>query len=162
MDSVTEQNGASQVVKNPSAKAGDVRDMGSIPGWGRSPGGGHGNARQYSYLENPMDRGAWQATGHGVAVTQTRLSDLAHVHAQNRNRLTHMQKRLELSKGGRHGGGKHWASGIIQRLDEQQGPAVYHRELYSVSCDKPEWKNIWKSIYILTESLCCTAEINRV
>ena len=47
------------VVKNPSANAGDVRDKGSIPGLGRFPGGGHGNPLQYSYLENPMDRGAW-------------------------------------------------------------------------------------------------------
>ena len=55
------------VVKNPPANAGDERDVGSIPGSGRSPGGGHGNPLQYSCLENPMDRGAWQATLHGVA-----------------------------------------------------------------------------------------------
>ena len=56
--------GASQValvVKNPSANAGDIRDVGSIPGSGRSPRGGNGNTLQYSCLENPMDRGAWQA-----------------------------------------------------------------------------------------------------
>ena len=47
------------VVKNPLANAGDVRDTGSILSSGRSPGGGHGNSLQYSYLENPMDRGAW-------------------------------------------------------------------------------------------------------
>ena len=41
-------------------------DLGSIPGWGRSPGGGHGNPLWFSYLENPMDRGAWQATDHRV------------------------------------------------------------------------------------------------
>ena len=52
------------VVKNTPAKAGDLRDAGSIPGSGRSPGGGHGNPLQYSCLENPMDRGAWQATVH--------------------------------------------------------------------------------------------------
>ena len=46
------------VVKNPPANAGDVRDVGLIPGWGRSPGEGHGNPLQYSCLENPMDRGA--------------------------------------------------------------------------------------------------------
>ena len=46
-------------VKNPPAKAGDTRDVGWIPGLGRSPGGGNGNAFQYSCLENPMDRGAW-------------------------------------------------------------------------------------------------------
>jgi len=50
------------VVKNPPANAGDIRDVSSILGSGRSPGGGHGNPLQYSYLENPMDRGAWRAT----------------------------------------------------------------------------------------------------
>ena len=62
-------NGISQVVlvvKNLPPSAGDIRDMGLIPGLGMSPGGGHGNPLQYSYLENPMDRGAWQATVHGV------------------------------------------------------------------------------------------------
>ena len=49
------------VVKNPSANAGDIGDAGSIPGLGRSPGGDHGNPVQYSCLENPMDREAWQA-----------------------------------------------------------------------------------------------------
>ena len=47
------------VVKNLPASAGDTADMGSIPGLGRSPGGGNGNPLQYSCLENPMDRGAW-------------------------------------------------------------------------------------------------------
>ena len=55
------------VVKNPPANAGDIRVMGSVPGSGRSPGGGHGNPLQYSCLENLMDRGAWRATVHGVA-----------------------------------------------------------------------------------------------
>ena len=50
-------------------------DPGSIPGLGRSPGEGNDNLLQYSCLENPMDRGAWQATVHGVAKSQTRLSD---------------------------------------------------------------------------------------
>jgi len=56
-----------QVVKNPPANAGDLRDSGSTPGSGRSPGGGHRNPLQYSCLENPMDRGAWRATVHSVA-----------------------------------------------------------------------------------------------
>ena len=47
------------MVKNPPANAGDMRDVGLIPGLGRSPGGGHGNPFQYYYLEKPMDRGAW-------------------------------------------------------------------------------------------------------
>ena len=55
------------VVKNPSASAGDIRDTGSVPGSGRSPGGGHGDPLQYSCLGNPMDRGAWWATVYGVA-----------------------------------------------------------------------------------------------
>ena len=52
-------------VKNPPAKARDIRDESSILRWGRSPRGGHGNPLQYSCLENPMDKGAW-ATVHGV------------------------------------------------------------------------------------------------
>ena len=59
------------VVKNPPAKAGDARDAGSIPGLGRSPGGGKGNPLQCSCLENPMDRGAWWATVHEVAESDT-------------------------------------------------------------------------------------------
>ena len=51
-------------------------DQGSIPGLGRSPGEGNGNPLQYYCLENPMDRGAWQATAHGVTKSRTRLSDL--------------------------------------------------------------------------------------
>ena len=50
------------VVKNLSVNAEDIRDTGLIPGLGRSPGGGHGNPLQFSCLENPMDRGAWQGT----------------------------------------------------------------------------------------------------
>ena len=52
--------------KNPPANAGELRDTGSNPASGRSPGGGHGNPLQYSFLGNPMDRGAWWATVHGV------------------------------------------------------------------------------------------------
>ena len=59
------------VVKNLPADTGDIRDMGSISGSGRSSKGGHGNQLQYSCLENPMDRGAWWATVHGVAKSQT-------------------------------------------------------------------------------------------
>ena len=59
------------VVKNLPANAGDVRDAGSIPGLGRSPGGGHGNPLQYSCLQNPMDRGAWWAMVFKVAKSDT-------------------------------------------------------------------------------------------
>ena len=57
----------SSVVRNPPANAGDIRDVGSIPGSGRSPGEGNGNPLQYSCLENPMDRGTWWFTVHRVA-----------------------------------------------------------------------------------------------
>ena len=63
--------GASGKEKNPPANAGDIRDMGSIPGLGRSPEGGHANPLQYSCLENPKDRGAWWATVHRVTKSQT-------------------------------------------------------------------------------------------
>ena len=62
-----------KTTKKPACNAGEVREMGSIPGSGRSPGEGHGNSLQYSCLENPMDRGTWWATVHGVAKRQTRL-----------------------------------------------------------------------------------------
>ena len=58
------------VVKNPTTNAGDIRDMGSVPGLGRSPARGNGDPLQYSCLENAMDRGAWRATDHGVAKRQ--------------------------------------------------------------------------------------------
>ena len=72
------------MVKNPSANAGDIRDAGSIPRWGRSPGGGHGNPLSILAWRIPMDRGAWQATVHGVTKSQTQLKRLS-THTQ-----THM------------------------------------------------------------------------
>ena len=59
------------VVKNLLANAGDIRDTGLIPGLGRFPGEGNSNPLQYSCLENPMGRGAWWATVHGVSKSQT-------------------------------------------------------------------------------------------
>ena len=59
------------VVKNLPANAGEIRDLGLIPGPGRFPGEGHGNPLQYSCLENPIDRRSWQATVHGVTKSQT-------------------------------------------------------------------------------------------
>ena len=58
-------------VKNSDANAGDIRDVGSIPGLGRSPEGGNGNPLQYSCLENPMVREAWQAIVYTVTKSQT-------------------------------------------------------------------------------------------
>ena len=65
------------VVKNPPAKVGDVTDAGLIPGSGRSPGEGHGNPFLYSWLENPMNRGAWGAAVHRVAKSRTWLKKLS-------------------------------------------------------------------------------------
>ena len=65
------------VVKKPPASAGDLRDTGSFPGSGRSPGGGHGNPLQHSCLENPMDRGVSGAIVHRVKKTQTQLKQLS-------------------------------------------------------------------------------------
>ena len=59
--------------KNPPTNAGDIKDTGSIPGSGRTPGGGHGNPLQYACLENPMDRGARRNTVHRVAKSETQL-----------------------------------------------------------------------------------------
>ena len=67
------------VVKNPPANAGDIRDTGSIPGWGRSPGGGRGNPLQYSCLKNSMDRGAWWTIVHGV--TELDATNHKHTHS---------------------------------------------------------------------------------
>ena len=65
------------MVKNPPANAGDIRDVDLISWSGRSPGGRHGNPLQYSCLENSMDKGAWWATVHSVAKSQTWLSSHA-------------------------------------------------------------------------------------
>ena len=62
------------VVKNLPANTGDAGDVGSIPGLGKSPGGGNSNPLQYSCLGNPMDRGAWSITFHGVSKSRTQLS----------------------------------------------------------------------------------------
>ena len=69
------------VVKNPPANARDLKDMGSIPGLGRSPGAGHGNPLQYSCLENPMDRGAMGSQ------SWTRLSNRAQNTGREMNQL---------------------------------------------------------------------------
>ena len=73
------------VVKNLPANAGDITDVGLIPGLGRSPAGGHGNPLQCSCLENPMDRGAWWAAVHRIAKSVTQLKQLStharmHIH----------------------------------------------------------------------------------
>ena len=70
------------MVNNPSANARDIRDACSIPGSGRSPGGGHDNPLQYSCLENSMDRGAWWATVGRVGKSGHNRNNLTHIHAE--------------------------------------------------------------------------------
>ena len=65
------------VVQKPPANAGNIRDVGSIPGLGRSPGSEHDNPLQYSCLEHPTDRGAWWATVHGITKDQTKLKQFS-------------------------------------------------------------------------------------
>ena len=78
------------VVKKVLASAGDVRDVGLIPGSGRSTGEGNGYLVQYSCLENPMDRGAWRATVHGVAKSQTQLMWLSMHACMHAGRLKYL------------------------------------------------------------------------
>ena len=92
---VAMEMGASQVtqwVKNLPANAGDAGDMGSSPGSGRSPGGGHGNPLQYSCLENPTHRGAWRAMLPRVAECQTGLKGLS-THSRMQWRCRHGEGR---------------------------------------------------------------------
>ena len=79
------------VVKKPPASAGDIRDSGSVPGSGRSPGGGHGNPSQYSCWRIPMDRGAWRATVYRVAKSQTRPSNWTEYKYFSENYLAYFQ-----------------------------------------------------------------------
>ena len=98
-DKVFGSPGGSEV----KASASNAGDLGSIPGSGRSPGEGNGNPLQYSCLENPMDRGAWWATVHGVAKSQTPLSDLTNLtKSRERENVWGYTKRpsyLELRRG---------------------------------------------------------------
>ena len=87
------------MIKNLPANVGDSRDGGSIPGLGRSPGGGKGNPLQYPCLENPMDRGAW-CTVHGVRKSWIRMSDLArtgacpHIHTHTHTQCSYINTHI--------------------------------------------------------------------
>ena len=93
------------VEKNPPANAGDTGDVGLIPGLGRSPGEKSGNPLWYSCLENSMYSGAWQATIHEAAKSQTWLSDWAHTHSQ---RHTHMPQNQSLFLPSQRARSGHW------------------------------------------------------
>ena len=105
-----------RLVKNPTANAGDTKDTGSVPKWGRSPGVGNGNPLQYSYPENSMDRGTWQATVHRVTKSQTQLNTHTHTHT-------------------------HWSRGIIGQPQASWGCFYTHKDtsfaLLLILCQKP-------------------------
>ena len=109
------------VVKNPLANAGDVRDSSSIPGLGRSPGGGNGTPLQYSCLENPMYRGAWWATVHGVTKSRTQLKQLSmHSHCAGTRHRPLLHKLIAiLSRNSRHLFS--WLPGQLPRLSHSRG-----------------------------------------
>jgi len=92
------------VVKNLHANAGVIRDTGSIPGSGRSPGGGNGNPFQFSCLENLTDRGAWWASVHRVSKGQTQLKRL-NTHARTRQASTCL---MHISFRGRYSSPPSW------------------------------------------------------
>ena len=89
------------VVKNPPVSAGDVRDTGSNLGLGRSPGGGHGNPLQYSWMENPTDKRTWQAKVHGVTKIWTQLKQLSTHYCWKHTQGT-------AGEGQEHDGAFHW------------------------------------------------------
>ena len=131
------------VVKNLPANEGEVRDGDSIPGFERSHRGGHGNQLQYSCLENPMDRGAWQATGHRVAKSQTWLSWLSmpiymkYIHIQESH-----GKRLKSSSSS-EGLWSMWALLYFQHWDEFS--ILYIISKYSI---KEQWHFQMLVLYI--------------
>ena len=110
------------VSEESACNAGDIGDTSSIPGLGRSPGGGHSNPLHYSCLENPMDRGTWQATIHRVEKSQARLKRLSTpTHCRKRNkcklRLRGLKRLACLEKAAAilHGqeGSEQWAGRLL-------------------------------------------------
>ena len=114
--------GASQVAlvgKNPPANAGSMRDAGSVPGSGRSPGGVHGNPLQDSCLENPMDRGASWVTVRGVTKSQTRQSN-EHFHFSLLSKYSHTLKYWQV----RASTYNFWVDGTIQCMSKRKTQAA--------------------------------------
>ena len=173
---------ASQVVpavKNLPASAGDLRHTGSIPGSGRCPAGGHSHPLQYSCLENPMDREAWQATVHKVAESDTPkwLSTHAGIaytwnlkHATN-ERICETDSQtwrtgLRLTREGL--GRKHWEFGgkykllyVAWRSNKVLVHHIRNHIQYPVINHDGKYEKEFMCIHMcMTESICCRAEIN--
>ena len=152
--------------------------MSSVPGWGRSPGGGHGNSLQYSYLENPMDRGAWRATVHGVTKRWTRLKQLStahvHTHMEGENFFGRKQKTLSQSWPAAFGFlllllwsyhkvadnckkyfpglciGRIWPMGGTGRLEDRREKLEYFAPSFCASWDSPVVISHWCFTTVLT------------
>ena len=126
------------MVKNPPASAGDARDVGSVPGPGRSLREGNGYLLQYSCLENPRDRGAWQATVHGIAKSQMSMHAL-HTHTHTH---THTHSSLQKSEGQLHNASleapeKPEATQTATALLSLSSGRLLHQTLDSVVCSQP-------------------------
>ena len=121
-------------VKNPPVNAGDAGDMGSIPALGRSPGKGNGNLLQYSCLENPMDRGAWQVIVSGVAESLTRLS--MHV--------------LNYSKAWRYSNGLTYLKNTNQKHSIQQNIGTHTKKFIKPKRKSKHFKKRTKKKQIIT------------
>ena len=99
-----------ELVKNPPAKAGDTGDMSSISRLGISPGGENGNPLQYSCLENPVDKGAWQATVYSIAKSWTQLNTSTE---QGESKMKQEKKESETVRS------QAWSEGSLKRSNER-------------------------------------------
>ena len=141
----------SSVVKNPCANAGETEDAGLIPGSGRYPGERNGSPCQYSCLKNPMDRGAWQATVHGVAKSQTQLSDWSCVV------LKKIIEKLKLEDGG----------GTEKEKEKQAGRENWREAEFKEKVTQPNLHVLWnfqaqEQCSQNTETLDCKVSLRNV
>ena len=140
------------VVKNMPANAGDMRDRSSMPGLGRTPGWGHDNPSQYFCLENPMDRGPWQAIVHRITQSQTRLKWLS-THAlaclSNFNQFTRKLRWwqwLEIVSGRKFKiyAGTSFMSVFITALHPQHLSCCHVHGICSINiCGMNKWRTSW-------------------
>ena len=125
------------VVKKLSASAGDVRDMSLIPGLGRSSGEGHGNPLQYSCLENPVDRGAWQAMVLRVEKSQNQLKQFStHIYRDQKTELFILNNVIQI--------GVQWQSraGVCSLGGRDQGISKEAEEELTLQLEMGRWLGV--------------------